>query len=340
MGKGIVFTKVNTAELVKFKEAEEIGPKQIRVSTCFSTISNGTEKANIMGSKGLSIFADESQPIVFPRQLGYSTSGIVTEIGSQVTEFMVGDRVAMAWTLHKTENVVEEKNAVKIPEGVDFAEASIAHIATFPMLAVRKTGLEMGESAIVMGLGILGLLAIGILRAAGAMPIIAVDPVEERRQKALKFGADYALDPYEEGFAQKVKDLTDGGAKVAIEVTGAGAGLNGVLDCMAKFGRIALLGCTRSSDFSVDYYRKVHGPGITLIGAHTLSRPEHESRAGAFTLQDDMKTILGFCERGRLDLASIIDEVHTPEECSEVYTRLINEKTFPTVVQFDWRKCL
>ena len=76
-----------------------------------------------------------------------------------------------------------------------------------------------------------------LLKAAGAAPIIAVDPIPEKREKALSIGADYALDPFAEDFVKTVKDLTNGGAKVGIEVTGVGAGLDGILDCMARFGR-------------------------------------------------------------------------------------------------------
>ena len=90
--------------------------------------------------------------------------------------------------------------------------------------------------------------------------------------------------------------------KTAIEVTGLGAGLNQTLDCMAKFGRVALLGCTRDSDFTVDYYRKVHGPGIQLIGAHTMARPSCESAPGYFTAEDDMKTLIKLCALGRNNL--------------------------------------
>ena len=136
-------------------------------------------------------------------------------------------------------------------------DAALLHICTFPLAAVRKTRLEIGESMMVMGLGILGLIAVQLAHVAGATPVIAVDPVKERREKALRFGADYALDPFEEGFSEKVKELTGGGVNTAIEVTGLGAGLNQTLDCMAKFGRVALLGCTRDSNFTVDYYRKV-----------------------------------------------------------------------------------
>jgi threonine dehydrogenase-like Zn-dependent dehydrogenase len=120
-------------------------------------------------------------------------------------------------------------------------------------------------------------------------------------------------------------------------VTGVGAGLDGALDCMARFGRVALLGCTRSSDFTIDYYKKVHGPGITLVGAHTMARPDFESHAGWFTHRDDIITCLKLISYGRLDLKTMIKETYKPEECEGVYTRLVNDKNFPILVQFDWR---
>ena len=61
---------------------------------------------------------------------------------------------------------------------------------------------------------------------------------------------------------------------------------------MAKFGRIALLGCTRDKNFTVDYYRKIHGPGIHIIGAHTDARPKIDSSSGMFNQRDDIKAIL------------------------------------------------
>ena len=202
---------------------------------------------------------------VFPRRSGYSTSGTVLSVGEGVTAVVPGDRVAMLHTTHSEFLEVEEKNLCKLIDNIAFKEAAIWHIATFPLAAIRKCRLEIGESAIVMGMGILGMMAVKLLRAAGATPIIAADPVAEKREEALLLGADYALDPFALDFAQKVKTLTAGGCNIAIEVTGHGKALDTVLDCMALFGRVALLGCTRNSDFTIDYYRKVHAPGITMV---------------------------------------------------------------------------
>ena len=334
VGKKIVFTKVNTAE---FLDAEYIHPKdnEVVVETMVSTVSCGTEKANITGDPNVT-GGTGAKP--FPRVMGYSSAGVIIEKGKDVKNLEIGDRVICFWGNHSKYNTVGEDCIVKIEdEGISFEEGALSFIASFSMAAIRKTRLEVGESAIVMGLGLLGQLAVRLLRAAGAVPVIAVDPIENRRNEALKHGADYAFDPFDKDFAKKVKEVTGGGANVAIEVTGVGAGLDGVLDCMARFGRVALLGCTRNKEFNIDYYKKVHFPGITLVGAHTLARPEIESYPGYFTHKDDIKAVMKLCLGKRIELLSIVKETHKPEECTQIYDRLVNDKDFPVGVQFDWR---
>ena len=332
--KQIVFTKPCVAELLE-KEIDAPKSNEVQVRLAVSTISSGTERANLIGDPNIDIVGSGS--VIFPRTAGYSSSGVVEAVGEGVTEFKAGDKVAMSWTTHKQVINMDKNLVYKLPESVSFNDGALIHISTFPMAAIRKCRLEIGESAIVMGMGVLGLVAIPLLKTAGAVPVIAVDPVPEKREKALSVGADYALDPFAEDFAKTVKEITGGGAKVGIEVTGIGAGLDGILDCMARFGRVALLGCTRNKDFTIDYYRKVHGPGITLVGAHTQARPQYESRDGWWTQRDDIKTTLKLTEMGRIKLSDMIDEIHSPVDAPEVYTRLANEKSFP-MVQFDWRK--
>ncbi len=334
--KQIVFTEKNKAELLTV-DVNEPAPNEVMVETMVSTISCGTERANIIGDPNVNAFG--ASGVVFPRTSGYNSAGIVVKKGADVKSVDVGDRVVVYWGQHKSYNVVPEEQVVKIEdETVNLETAAMSFISTFPMAAIRKTRIEMGESAIVMGLGILGMTAVKLLRTAGAVPIIAADPNPKRREIALKNGADYAFDPLCEDFADKVKKITGGGVNVAIEVTGVGAGFNEALDCMAKFGRVALLGCTRNSDFTVDYYKKIHAPGITVIGAHTMARPNTESRPGWFTHRDDIKAVLKLCGGGRICLENLIEETHSPDECSEVYNRLVFDKDFPIVVQFDWRK--
>ena len=330
--KSIIFTAPYKSEMIEEPlQAPNAGIVTVKLAR--SSISAGTERANLTGSDTVSYATGPS--LNFPRRGGYSSVGTVTAIGEGVTDVKIGDRVACSWTVHSEFCNVRWGCYYPVAEEISDGAAALVHIATFPLAAIRKCRLEVGESAMVMGLGVLGLIAVQLLRASGATPIIAVDPVESKRKRALELGADFALDPLKEGFAEEVKRLTDGGARVAIEVTGKGQGLDMALDAMARFGRVALLGCTRSSDFTIDYYRKVHGPGITLVGAHTNARPSYDSSCGWWTEKDDATAIIRLLKFGRVDFDALIDEVHSPSEYKEVYDRLASEPSFPTV-QFDW----
>jgi len=333
--KQIVFTAPCVAELLE-NEVALPGEGQVLVKTVCSTISSGTERANLIGDPNISIYAKPTtEPAVFPRKVGYSSSGIIYAVGKGVTSVKEGDRVAVSWGVHSQYQVMNSSKVHRLEENNSFRDGALCMIGTFPLAAIRKCHLEIGESAIVMGLGVLGMIAVQLLRAAGAYPVIAADPIPEKRKTALAMGADFAVDPFAPDFEEQVRAIIPNGVKVAIEVTGNGKALDQVLDCMARFGRVALLGCTRNSDFTIDYYRKVHGPGVSLIGAHTLARPNTESSPGLWTTADDIRTLLQLSANGRIHLEQMVEETHSPADAGVVFGRLAVEKHFP-VVQFDW----
>jgi hypothetical protein len=172
-------------------------------------------------------------------------------------------------------------------------DAAFVIIAAMGLGGVRKLELELGESAMVMGLGLLGIFAVQFCRLSGAYPVIAADPNPERRALALRLGADYAFDPMASDFVEQVKAVTKGkGVQATVEVTGVAAAMKQALECASWMGRISLLGCTRVSDCAIDYYQQVHRPGIKLIGAHNFVRPKMESYPHHWTHQDDCKAIL------------------------------------------------
>ncbi len=347
--KSILFTEKDTAELVE-EPIPEPKAGEVRIRIVRSCISSGTERSLVTGVPdcGVGIFSS-SNAVTWPRRAGYSSAGVVDAVGAGVSSLKPGDRVAASWTNHSQYVCVAEDAAYPIPKGVSFGDAALAHIATFPFAAVRKCRLEPGEGAIVMGQGVLGQLAVLILRASGAVPIIAADPVAAKRERAMSLGADAALDPMSSSFADEAKALCRSsravmrgmvpmsGPAVGIEVTGVGSALDTLLDAIAPFGRIALLGCTRNSNFTIDYYHKVHGRGVTLVGAHTLARKEQESAPGWWTQRDDALAFLRLVAYGRINLTGFVDEVRSPSECGEVYSRLAKGGAFPTI-QFNWEE--
>lgn len=112
--KGIVFTEPNIAKLINSEMKTEIGRTQVKVKTSFSTVSCGTEKANITGDPNVAV--DEKGVVLLPRQLGYSSSGIVIEVGEEVTSVKSGDRVVMYWSRHSEYNILDEENVIKIED--------------------------------------------------------------------------------------------------------------------------------------------------------------------------------------------------------------------------------
>ena len=335
--KQIIFTKPKVAELLDCPLADTLQSKQVLVRTVYTVISAGTERANLIGEINISGKIEDCNDS-FPRKLGYCGVGVVEAIGSAVTQVKPGDRVVIYFGKHSQYNIIPEANAISIPyPSVSDLDAALMVIAGFPAEGVRKTRLEYGESAMVVGLGILGLIGVKLAQIAGAVPVIAVDPNPQRRELAMQYGADYALDPTEENFISQVKALTGGkGVNVAVEASGNSKALRQTLHCCAPMARVTLLGCTRNPD-TYDLYHDVHYPGISMIGAHNFARPKVESYPGNWTAADDIHAMLNLIAHGRMDLKPLITEIHSPEEAPAVFARLADDPNFPIGVAFDWR---
>ena len=306
----------------------------------YTVVSGGTERACIMGMPN----AGGNN---FPKKVGYCGVGRVERVGGDVSSFSVGDRVLVYHGVHSNYNIVAETHdgivgfaqLTKVEDdSIDSLDAAFVIIASMGLGGVRKLEIELGESAMVMGLGLLGIFSVQFLVLSGANPVIAADPNPARRALALELGADYALDPAEADFADKVKELTKGrGVNGCVEVTGVSKAMSQALDCASWMGRIALLGCTRISDCAVDYYQKVHRPGVKLIGAHNLVRPKLESYPHHWTHQDDCRAILDLISAKKLRVRPIVSRVVAPEKAPEIYRQLCDDPAFPIGTVFDWR---
>ena len=328
--KKISFTATHKAELVE-GELRELNENEVLTEMEYTVVSGGTERACIMGSN------NTSQK--FPMSLGYCGIGHVIQIGSTVTSVAVGDRVLVYHGIHAKYNIRPEADITKVTnENISSLDAAFVIIASMGLGGVRKLEIELGESAMVMGLGLLGIFAVQFCRLSGAYPVIAADLNPARRELALKLGADYAFDPSSPDFVEQVKAVTKGkGVRATVEVTGVSAALKQALECASWMGRISLLGCTRVSDCAVDYYQQVHRPGVKLIGAHNFVRPKVESYPHHWTHQDDCKAILDLIAAGRIQVEPIVSRVVSPEDCTEIYNQLCDDPAFPIGTVFDWR---
>ena len=329
--KQIFFTDLHKAELLEV-EVRPIMENEVLIETEYTVVSGGTERANLL--------LTENTGDRFPKSLGYCGIGRIIEIGAEVKSVSVGDRVLIYHGKHMKYNIRTEADITLVEDdAISSLDAAFVVIATMGLGGVRKLEIELGESAMVMGLGLLGIFAVQFCRLSGAYPVIAADLNPTRRALALQLGADYALDPSDPDFVEQVKSITKGkGVRATVEVTGVSAAMKQALECASWMGRISLLGCTRVSDCEVDYYQQVHRPGVTLIGAHNFVRPKLESYPHHWTHQDDCKAILDLISAGRVQVAPIVSRVVSPKQAPEIYDQLCDDPAFPIGTVFDWRE--
>lgn len=334
-GHKIVFKKAGLAELVPF-ETREPASGEVAVKVVYTLISAGTEKAVLKGEPNTA-----SAKSGFPVVEGYSAVGKIVAVGDKVKSFKLGDRVFVEYGGHKNYIVKNIKNVYKIPDKVSFEEAVFTKVASFPLAAVRRSRLEIGESIVIVGLGMLGLFGVQFARLCGGLPVIAVGNREIRRDKARQYGADYVFDPTDPDLTKKILDITEKkavvrGASVIIETSGSEDGVIKCLEYAARRGRVILNGCQREMTKPIDLYKYIHTRGVNLIGVHGQTRMPDNSQPGNWTCKRDYQTILGLIEDGRLDVKSMIYEYADPKNCTEVYDRLLNDREFPLGVLFDW----
>ena len=330
-GYRVRFTEAGKSVLEPFtvREPED---NEIVVKVCMSLISNGTEKSLFRG--------DEHTGKKFPRIPGYSSVGVVVKKGKAVKEFSIGDRVFVARGGHASYNIRPTSWCEKIPDTVSFEDAVFTRMISFPLLAIRRSGLEMGESVAVVGLGQLGLFACQLAKIAGAITVVAVGNREIRRQKALECGADVALDPNDPQLRAKVIQETKitgkGGVDVVIETSGNIDGLASAMNYTATRGRLVISGCYWDENAKPIDLLKVNSLGYTIIGAQDRVRYHYNSAPGNLTRKRDFKAILGFLKDGRLKPSILEPEIHPASEAVAIYDRLLNDRNFPLGVIFDW----
>jgi 2-desacetyl-2-hydroxyethyl bacteriochlorophyllide A dehydrogenase len=333
IGSYVVFESTGKAVLKEF-EVPQLHSDEVLLENEYTVISAGTERANLIALPNTGTSEGG-----FPFYPGYCGSGRVIATGKDVRNLKAGDRVIIAWGGHRSHTIQKADSVLKIEDDtIDLLDAAFAHIASFAFLGVRKLRIQLGESTMIAGMGILGAFAVQIANLSGAIPVVVSDLDSVRRELAMKLGAAYAFSPAEDNFIEKVKAATGGnGPNAVVEVTGSAVALQQALEYIAWEGRISLLGCTRISDVPIDFYKYVHRRGISLIGSHTFTRPKHESSSGGWTEHDDYRTFLKLVAAKKLQTRPIISEIVSPEMAPNVYGRLAEMKNPPLGIVFDWK---
>src|SRR3984957_18105211 len=265
--------------------APELKEGGILVRTAFSAISSGTEKATVEAGRKSLLGKAMARPdlvkqvLEFARSsgvraarqkvqarldtltaLGYSCSGVVLEVAAAVTEFRPGDRVACAgsgYASHGEINFVPANLAVLVPQDVSLEAASLTTIGAIAMQGVRQANVTFGETVAVIGVGLVGVLTIQILRAAGCR-VVAIDVSPQRAAQATSFGAHLSLATSDPGLEGAVASFSRYGVDAAL-ITAATRSAE-PLELAAKLlrdrGRISVIGDVGMGVSRVNMYRK------------------------------------------------------------------------------------
>src|SRR5262249_35118193 len=154
---------------------------------------------------------------------GYSLSGMIEAVGEQITDLHPGDRVACAGAqcAHHAEYVcIPRLLACRIPAGVGFDEASTVALGAIAMPGVRRAEPSLGETFVVIGLGVLGQLTAQLLRSAGCR-VVGIDLHPDRLQLARSLSIDSAIQPQEVDQVDFVSQVTDGLLADGVIITAA-----------------------------------------------------------------------------------------------------------------------
>ena len=326
----VVFPKPGVVEVQEFDVASP-GPDEVLIRTEVSLISPGTEGAGLMdrpntGGK-------------FPKRPGYSNVGVVEEVGANVKAFAPGDRVA-SHAGHGDRVVVSvDRGVVRVPEGVKSEHAAFSSLAAISLQAVRKARVELGESVLVVGQGLVGNLALQLARLQGGCPVIAADLDERRLVFSRKVEADGTIDMEKEDLVAATQAFTGGeGAQVVIEATGEPEPIVPAFQAAAWCGRVVLLGSTRGETERVNFYQDVHKRGLTILGAHNAVRPKAERSAGFWPVEEDVRLVLELMAGGRLQVAPLLTTRLPAYDASEGYRLIMEKKRDALGILLDWRE--
>jgi threonine dehydrogenase-like Zn-dependent dehydrogenase len=345
----------------------ELRPGEILVAPAFSAISAGTESGIIRGSAPETpeddIFKRAGPPKpklrgdgvrwpgAHPRpeqpgraHLGYGLAGRVIAVSPEVVDVKVGDLVACSGdqAAHHAERVAVPRNlTTKVPEGVGLDQAAFVTLGTIAMHGLRRTGCQFGETVVVYGLGLLGLLAVQIARTAGIYTI-GLDIDDRRFPLARQFGALATLNPREDDADAAVLAATDGFGADAVLLTvftESSEPLNHAFDLCRQRGTVVGVGAfgmniQRERMYARDvafYPSLAYGPGRY---DHVYEEGNVDFAIGYVRWAENrnMAAFLRLIAEGKVDVAPLAPVRVPIEEAPRAYELLRSPDRPPTVL--------
>jgi 2-desacetyl-2-hydroxyethyl bacteriochlorophyllide A dehydrogenase len=315
------------------------GPGQLLVETEASAISPGTELAVYTGVHQWLNDPTRTWPR-FPFVPGYSAVGRVAGLGEGVEGFAVGDR--LVWPgrheSHALLKPADPRAAIwPIAASVPAPVAALALITRFPLTALVRAEQMLGQSVAVMGLGTIGQITLRLFSAAGAYPLIGVDPLGGRRVVAERTSGVATVDPSEGDLKQKRRAINGGALPdIVVDASGVPNVVRAAMSSVVDGGKVIMVGSPRGIAGEVDFYWDLHGRSISLIGAHGSAIGDEPREKFPFVRDRALRTIVHFLESGKLKIDDLITHHVHGAEAKPMYDGLLNQRDDFLAVTLHW----
>jgi len=276
-----------------------------------------------------------------PLPLGYCNVGRVIAVGDGVSEFKVGDRVASNG--QHAEFVCIPKNLVaKIPDNIEDSEAVFTVIGSIGLQGIRLINPTFGETIVVIGLGLIGLLTAQMLHANGCR-VIGIDIDESKLELARKWGI-LTINPVESNSVKEVLELTNGIGCDGVVIT-ASAKNNDIIAQAAqmsrKRGRIVLVGVIGLNISRADFYEKELSFQVSCSYGPGRYDEEYESRGHDYpisyvrwTEKRNFEAILQAIASAKINVKELITEEIPLEDYLKVYGEIGNNKSIGSILTY------
>ena len=305
-------------DIVGWQECElpkQLEPNQMRVRNTHGAEKQGTMKAFVHGygnkrgqwdsAKGT--FVPGGVAWNYPIPLGNMQVGLIEETGTGIKNYSVGDRV-LHFNGFSPTAVIWEGNCWKLRADTSWKAATCLDPAAYALSAVRDANLRVGDATAIFSLGAIGLMAVQMAKIAGCHPIIAIDPLANRREVAMKTGADLVIDPVGTDVGAALREATGWrGVDAVIEYSGAMEAIQAALRGVAYGGNIALGAFPGPMKAGLDLGAEAHMTRPNLLFTRTESEPHREHPCW-----DNARiraTVIRLILEGRIDAESIVTPV-------------------------------
>ncbi|NAZ83005.1 zinc-binding dehydrogenase [Kineococcus sp. R8] len=330
MPRTVRFTAPRTVDVVT-EEPGALGAADVRVATSSTGISAGTELTAYRGTNpyltrtwdpGLRLFgtAATGSPAYPLLGWGYSEVGTVVEVAADVVDPRPGDVVWGIWG-HRSAAVVPAAAVAghRLPAGLDPVAGCFVRVGAIALNAVLTADVGVGDTVVVVGQGVIGLLATRFAVLAGCR-VVAVEGVPARREVALALGADAALAPGPEA-AVEVRHRTRGrGADAAIELSGSAAALHEATRLVGADGRVVAAGFYQGQAADLRLGEEFHHNRVEVLASQIGAVPQRKrARWDVARLQE---TVVGLLAAGTPDVTALVSHRFDLEDAGAAYELL------------------